>query len=169
MKNSAQIAYEGLLTALSVVLLWLAAAVPAVGWGGCICAGILPAVMLSKRRVRAGTIIYTSTMVLSLILLPAKRYAIVYALFFGIYPLVKYAIERLDNLSLEWICKLIYAAITFAVLYFIAKLGLIILVDRLSNQPVFILAALFFIGFIFYDIIFSKMIALFSTLFKYVK
>ena len=28
MKNSAQIAYEGLLTALSVVLLWLAAAVP---------------------------------------------------------------------------------------------------------------------------------------------
>ena len=108
-------------------------------------------------------------MVLSLILLPAKRYAIVYALFFGIYPLVKYAIERLDNLSLEWICKLIYAAITFAVLYFISKLGLIILMDRLSNQPIFILAALFFIGFIFYDIIFSKMIALFSTLFKYVK
>ena len=93
MKSSAQIAYEGLLTALSVVLLWLAAAVPAIGFGGCICAGVLPAVMLSKRKVRAGAIIYTSTMVLAFILLPNKRYAVAYALFFGIYPFIKYVMR----------------------------------------------------------------------------
>lgn len=169
MKNSAQIAYEGLLTALSVVLLWLAAAVPTIGLGGCVCAGILPAVMLSKRKIRAGAIIYVSTMILSLILLPTKRYAIAYALFFGIYSFVKYAIEGFNNLPFEWFCKLIYAMITFVVLYFVVKLGFIVISSSLSKQPVFILAALFFIAFIFYDIIFSKMIALFNIFFKYVK
>lgn len=169
MKSSAQIAYEGLLTALSVVLLWLAAAVPAIGFGGCICAGVLPAVMLSKRKVRAGAIIYTSTMVLAFILLPNKRYAVAYALFFGIYPFIKYAIERLNNLPLEWVCKLIYGAITLVILYFIIKLGFFMLGGRLSNQPIFILVALFFMAFIFYDIAFSKIIALFNVFFKYVK
>ncbi len=169
MKNSAQIAYEGLLTALSVVLLWLAAAVPAIGWSGCVCASVLPAIMLSKRKVKAGVIIYSSSVVLSLILLPVKKYAIAYALVFGIYPIIKYAIEKFNNLPLEWLFKLIYAAITFIIIYFIFKLGFIVLGGRLSNQPIFILATLFFIAFIFYDIIFSKMIALFSMFFKYIK
>lgn len=169
MRNSAQVAYEGLLTALSVVLLWLAAAVPAIGLGGCVCAGVLPAVMLSKRKVRAGAIIYVSTAILALILLPTKKYALAYTFLFGIYPFIKYAIERLNNLPLEWVCKLIYATIAFVILYFIVKLGFIVLGGRLSNQPVFILVTLFFIAFIFYDIVFSKIIALFNVFFKYVK
>ena len=40
---------------------------------------------------------------------------------------------------------------------------------RLSNQPIFILVALFFMAFIFYDIAFSKIIALFNVFFRYVK
>lgn len=166
MRSSAQIAYEGLLTALSVVLLWIAAAVPAIGWGGCICAGVLPAVMISHRKVKAGVIIYISAALLSLILVPSKRYAVAYILFFGIYPLIKYAIEQFHNLPLEWLLKMLYAAVALAALWIILKMGLIVLGSKLSNQPVFILVLLFFVSFIIYDIIFSKMIALFIIFFK---
>lgn len=166
MKKSAQVAYEGLLTAFSVVILWLASAMPAISFAGCICAGLLPAVVISKKRFKAGVIVYTATLFLSLIIVPSKRYVFAYALFFGVYPLVKYAIEQVNNLPIEWILKIIYATFLAFALYVVIRLGLVTINSKLSARPFFFLVVAFFSGFIIYDIIFSKMIALFNMFFK---
>ena len=166
MRSSMRMAYGGVLTAVSVTLLLVASLSAATGWGCCICAGMVPAVPLAKRQVRVGLLIYVATLLLSVLLVPVKRYVLAYMLFFGFYPLVKYGIERLHRLVFEWAAKLGFAAILGAVLWQFVRSGLLILGTRAAALPPLVLFAAYFAAFIFYDIIFSKIIALFRVLFR---
>lgn len=166
MKRSLFVAYGGLLTALSVILLVLASVAPGSGWGLCISAGMLPAVPLAHRQVRLGTHIYAATALLSFLVVPGKRFAIAYTVLFGVYPLIKYGIERLHCLPLEWLCKLAYAGGVAGFLLRLLRLGMLSLAGRAADAPHAVLVLAFLAAFVCYDILFSKIIALFRILFR---
>lgn len=166
MKHSRFVAYGGILTALSVVLLTLASVTPGSGWTLCICAGMLPAIPLARRQVRLGICVYITSALLALLIVPAKRFAIGYTMMFGMYPLVKYGIERLHCLLLEWLCKLMYAGCIEGFLLHLLRLGMISLTGRVAEVPHAALTLAFFAAFVCYDIVFSKIIALFRILFR---
>lgn len=166
MKYSKQAAYGGMLTCVSIVLLVLASAALAFGWGLCICAGMVPAIALARRQIRTGVLVYAATALLSAVLVPGKRFAIAYTLLFGIYPLIKYGIERLHVLALEWACKLVYAAALLALLWLFIRRGLLILGSQAGMIPGWALSVAFLAAFVCYDIVFSKIIALFRVIFR---
>lgn len=160
MKQTLRLAQGGMLAALSLVLLLLACISPGSGWGLCIAAGMIPAIPLAHRQVRTGLMIYAVTTLLALILVPRKGYAVAYALLFGVYPIVKYFIERIQILFIEWLCKLLYGCILGFVVVALFHRGFMPLSEcstRLS-YPIFFCG--FMIAFALYDILFSKIIAL---------
>lgn len=68
-------------------------------------------------------LIYLVTSVLSAILLPSKITAAEYILFAGIYPILKFMMERrIKNDILLWAVKLIYMAVVLVLFYFASKL-----------------------------------------------
>ena len=166
MKYTTRVAYGGMLTGVSIVLLVFASAAPAFGWGLCICAGMVPAVALARRQVRTGVLVYAATALLAALVVPGKRYAVAYTLLFGIYPLVKYAIEHIRVLAAEWACKLAYAAALMLLLWQLVQRGLLLLNGQLGSFPIWAIAAAFLAAFVCYDIIFSKIIALFRVIFR---
>ena len=159
MKQTVHVAYGGVLTALSLVLLLLCS--PASGWGLCMTAGMLPAIPLSCGRVRTGVMVYVATSILGVLLVPTKRYVAAYILLFGMYPMIKYAIECVRRMPLEWALKLLYAGSLLLVLY--RLLGLTPL--HATALPRIVVIPVGFAAFVCYDILFSKIIALFCMIF----
>lgn len=134
--------------------------------GLCISAGMLPAIPLAHRQVRLGVHIYAATALLAFLVVPGKRFAVAYAVLFGVYPLMKYGIERLHRLPLEWVCKLAYAGCVAGFLLHLLRLGILPLAGRAADAPHAALVLAFLIAFVCYDVLFSKIIALFRIFFR---
>ena len=143
MKRSLFAAYGGLLTACSIVLLLLASVAPGAGWGLCISAGMLPAIPLAHRQVRLGVHIYAATALLAFLVVPGKRFAVAYAVLFGVY-----------------------AGCVAGFLLHLLRLGILPLAGRAADAPHAALVLAFLIAFVCYDVLFSKIIALFRIFFR---
>ena len=96
------------MAACSVAVLWFASVTPS-GWLGLTAAaGLFPAAAVLAAGRSAGYFSWAASSVLALLLLPHKGSALLYAIFLGLYPVVKSRIESLRRLPLEWCLKLIY-------------------------------------------------------------
>lgn len=118
--KSKNISFGGLMAALALLLLYMAGVVPS-GRFGLIAAssyaiGICVAVMGIKLSFAA----YAAVTVLSFVLIPDKTIALLFAIFFGNYPMVKLLIEKIRRLGIEWLVKIVvfnvYAIIGWFVL-----------------------------------------------------
>ena len=163
------LALSAMLTALSVLLLYLAAVLPSAQLAVTAVASLLPAAAVIRCGYAWSAGVYAATAVLLLLLLPQKGPALAYALIVGHYPILKSLIERLDKLVLEWILKLALFYGLLCVYYFgFSKFFL-----ELVTVPEGLLVWFFLGGgvvFVLYDIGFSKLIGLFSDrIGKYIK
>lgn len=107
--------------ALALALLYLASVVPS-GTLALLAVSALPTAMIvvvSGKKVAACQ--YAATAVLALLLLPEKNTAIMYAMFFGHYSIVKSLIERLDRLWLEWLLKLLTYLLSAGLIYVLLR------------------------------------------------
>lgn len=107
MKKSIVIAFSGIFTALSVVLLYFGGIV----W---IFSYIVPLlssfiVMIAKKsfNLRTSLIIYISVSIISIFILPDKECALLYVMFFGYYPIIKDNIEKFKSKILSIIFKFV--------------------------------------------------------------
>lgn len=100
---------------------------------------------------------YAVTSVLGLILLPVKSPAILYAGFFGYYPLVKLFAERLGGKKLRWGVKIIVFNAALTAFYFLARA---VFADVIGNtpMPLWLLWAAANGAFILYDLALSQLI-----------
>jgi len=98
---------------------------------------------------------YVATSALAILLTPSS--AVMYVLFFGWYPSVKYLVERIDKRIPEWIIKLLLFNAAFAALYFIFPA---VITDITPNfaEIFYVMAAILNAAFIVFDIGLSKII-----------
>ena len=114
------IALSGLLSAVALVLLYLAGLIPS-GWIGVTAvAGLAVAVAVSSAGLQCGFMTYIVSGLLAVLLIPAKQTALVYGAMFGLYPLLKLLIERVKNRVLEYLLKLVFFNVILFALYHIA-------------------------------------------------
>ncbi|MEG2119487.1 MAG: hypothetical protein RRY53_03965, partial [Pseudoflavonifractor sp.] len=92
-KGAGRVALVGILDALSLVFLYLSSISPLGQLGIMALAGLMPVAAVVSGGFPAGVFCYATTGILSLILVPNKGNALLYLLFFGAYPLVKYLNE----------------------------------------------------------------------------
>ena len=158
--GAGRIALVGMLTALSLVFLYLSVLTPTARLGVVAIAGLLPAGAVVSAGLGAGFFCYAATGILGFLLLPDKGHALLYLIFFGLYPMVKYLIERLRNLPGEWICKLAFFNGILTLFWFGLSTVLLPFLPAALNQ-VWMVYLAGNAAFIIYDIGFSKLIALY--------
>ena len=147
-----KLAASAVLSALGVVLLYLASLFETIDLSITMLVSFLSAFAVEELRGRYPVLIYAVTGILSLLLLPQKFCAVVYLLFFGVYPVARPLLSRLPrllsfllklamfNLSLLFlvlICRFLLPELAvegFGLLLFIAANGAFIIYDILLSM-----------------------------------
>lgn len=106
-RHGARAAFPALLGALSLAVLYGAALVPSGKAGLAAVAGLGPCAATASIGMAAGFLCWGGVSLLALLLLPDKLCALLFAAFFGLYPMVKALAERLKKVG-EWLVKLAF-------------------------------------------------------------
>ena len=160
--GTSRIALVGVLAALSLVILLLAAISPSGRMGIVAVAGLVNAAAVISGGLRSGFLCWAAASLLGLILSPDKGNVLLYLLFFGVYPMVKSMIERLRKAPLEWLYKLAFFNIVLTFCWFVLRDAL------LAGLPVvFEQLWVLYVGgnavFLVYDYGFSKLVMLYAA------
>lgn len=107
MKNSKIIAYSGVATALSVVMLFLGSIFWVLGYTMPLVASLVMIILLDSISQKSALLTFISTSIISFILLNDKECVLLYILFFGYYPLIRDKINDIKPKFLSYLLKFI--------------------------------------------------------------
>ena len=158
--NTQKLTRTGLLTALSCVLISVTSFFPTLDLTITAFSGLITAVVM----IHCGTIysvsMYAATSILAFIILPDKTMAVLYAAFFGYYPILKSWFEKLNTPALRWGAKLVLFNAVYYVLWFLLKN--IFIMELPQIEGIIFLAQLVLNGtFVVYDIGMTRLIFLY--------
>lgn len=167
MKRSVCAAFSGLLCALGVVLLFLSGIVSVFAYLMPVLAGMLLIFSNAHFSAPVSLCIYAATAVLGLVLVPDHECALLYALFFGYYPVLFARLERLRPAVLRWGAKLLLfnAALTLCE-WLLVVLFRIPFDDALGVWGIVLLYLLFNLLFVLYDRLFGRAAVLYDRRLK---
>lgn len=92
-RTTRRLAVSAMLAALSVVLLWIGSLVEVLDLSAAAIASMLVVFAVIEMSYRYGMLVFAVAAVLSLLLLPVKTPALIYAAFAGYYPVLKALLE----------------------------------------------------------------------------
>lgn len=107
MKNSKVIAYSGVATALSIVMLFLGSIFWVLGYTMPLVASLVMIILLDSISQKSALFTFISTSIISFILLNDKECVLLYILFFGYYPLIRDKINDIKPKFLSYLLKFI--------------------------------------------------------------
>lgn len=151
-----KIALGGVLAAFTVLSLYISAILPANKFFFFGLSSVFIAVVLVETGVKNGWVFYAATTLLALLVLPDKLHVIPYALFFGIYGIVKYYAEKVKKFVVEFIIKLFYFNLTIIPSFLLA--GRATGLPASERFPWWILLAAANAAFLVYDYAFTVFI-----------
>lgn len=119
MDRTGKLTRGGLFTALSLICVYISTIIPAsklylLGISSCV---IIISVITTG--IKNSIIVYTASSILCIILIGLKWNVLAYIILFGSYGFIKYFIERLNNLVLEIILKLVFFNIAVLIIYYL--------------------------------------------------
>lgn len=134
-------------------------------------AGLFTAVVLIELNPKWSIAVYIATSILALLIVPVKESAILYVMLFGHYSIIKSLIERLNNLVLEWVFKILMFNAIILVSYFgmIYILGFTAILEEFKEfgtYGAFIFLALANVVFVIYDIAFTRLATYYCKIFR---
>ena len=100
-------ALGGVFAALTICLLYLGSLLPSVRLTLLCLSSVLSSVAVIESGSAYAFLVYCASAAAGFFLLPDKFMALMYTGFFGYYSILKYWVERLQKLWLEWILKLL--------------------------------------------------------------
>ena len=165
-KKSAQIALGGLFSALCVVLMFMTGLFPFATYAlPALAGGMLVAVVVEMGAKTALTV-YASAALLSLFIVADKEAALMFAFFFGYYPILKEKLEKLPSRLIEYIAKfgVFNAAVISAFLLMVKIFGFSEIAQEfgeLGKYGIWIMLGLGNITFLLYDIALTRYISLY--------
>ena len=155
-----ELARCGLLTGVTVAVLYLGSIVVPFQATACVIASISPVVLLLRRaRVRTVTLMYLASSVLAFILVPRKNIVVAYSMICGPYPILKYGIECYIPRFWQWSCKLICANLFLAIGLVVAHYVFLIAFEMTTTRAWLYYWCAANLFFVIYDIGLSRLIA----------
>ena len=118
--KSKYIAESGVLIALTLVILFSTSIFSISTLSILTVASCLIPVAIIRTSIKNAILVYIASSILSFILIPTNI-AIYYTLFFGIYGIIKHIIEKVRNIPLEILLKLISFNVLLGITYLITK------------------------------------------------
>jgi hypothetical protein len=147
--KSNRIAKGGIFTALSLILLYLSSILPTNKLFMLIIASCIIPLSIMITGIKNTIVVYSAVSLLSFFIIPSKIISAVYILIFGSYGFVKYFIEKLRNVPLEIILKLLYFNIASVIILAIYKL-LFFKIPNI-NINIYLVILAIEIAFVIYD------------------
>lgn len=158
-KSTKRLSRLALLTALGTAFLFLGSVLPSAQLAVTALAGFFAAAALMMYGFGWAIGVYVITAALALLVLPAKECAILYAAFFGLYPLLKAFLEsRIHAQTPCWGAKLLVYTVAFFAWWLLAA-GIGLPEGILSHW--YVLWPLGAAAFAAYDICFSFLVKLY--------
>lgn len=105
--NSKRIATNAFLIALTIIILYLNIILPISTISILTLSSAFIPIALIRNSIKDAFLVYISSSIISFFLLPLNI-VLLYICFFGIYGIVKYFIEKINNITLEIILKLAF-------------------------------------------------------------
>lgn len=119
--HTRRLTFVGMLCALCVGAQLFACMLPS-GWLGITAiSGVIPAVALLAGGAGAGIFCWIVSGILGIIFLPNKVISILFLIFFGLYPIIKYYIEKINRRLAQWGVKLLYFNATLLVVRYLLQ------------------------------------------------
>lgn len=155
-KNTRRIAVTALMTALSVIFIYLASILPTGLLALTAAASLFCIAAVIECGFSAAGFVYIGTNILSLLLVSDKSVILPYACFFGYYPILKSLIERTGKMYIEWVLKLLVFNTAFLILKFVFSSVIFDISALKGSFP--LLLMLFNAAFVIFDIGVTKLI-----------
>ncbi|NTV89903.1 MAG: hypothetical protein HGA22_06020 [Clostridiales bacterium] len=162
--SAKKIALGGILGALVLICLFFAVTLPTSRISLYALASFFVSVIIIEAGISTGWLFYVSTGLLSFVILPDKVGIIPYLVFFGLYGIVKYYIEKLDSIILEYVLKLVYFNACLVAAIFLIRNFFV--TDITVNLPWWIVIVLLEVVFVIYDYVYTLFVAYFREKIK---
>lgn len=118
--KSKYMAESGVLVALTLIVLFSTSILSISTLSILTVASCLIPIAIIRTSVKNAILVYLASSILSFVLIPTNI-AVYYTLFFGIYGLIKYTIEKVRNMPFEILLKLTCFNILLGIIYLITK------------------------------------------------
>ena len=141
-----EITLSAALIALTIIILYLNLLLPISTLSILTLASLLVPIALMRGSMKSAILVYVASSIIGFFILPINI-IILYILFFGIYGIVKYYIEKINKLPLELLLKLIFFNIIFFIPFFIFKSFIAIEITKLPIWLFWIIAQIVFLVF----------------------
>ena len=119
MKKTSKIALSAVFAALSVALMALVSIIPNLELALPAISGLFVAVIVIEVDKKWALGVWAAVSLLSLIVVPNKAAAIIYAVFFGYYPVLKSVLESKTPRAVEYIIKILTFSVVMSLSYFL--------------------------------------------------
>lgn len=120
-KRTKRLTVCAMLCALGVVILLMGSFITVMDLSMAVIASLLCVVAVIEYGGAWPWMIYAATSILSLVLIPNKEVAALYAIFFGFYPIIKEKLEKRSRVF-AWVCKEIIFHIVLAACFAVWKM-----------------------------------------------
>lgn len=168
-----KIAFGGVTSALSLTIMFLTGLIPTLTYAMPAISGALLMMLAIEINPKFAGAVYMSVSILSFLVVADKEAAVMYALFFGYYPIIKGFIEKNTKAVFSWIIKYIIFNIAVISSYFIVTRLLGIGFDDMGLFGKYALPALLALAnivFAVYDIALTRLVSMYLYSWqKYVK
>lgn len=119
--SSFKVALGGVIASLSIVLMLLTGIIPVLTYAVPVICGALLMILVIEVSPRLAISVYAAIAILSVLIVADKEAAVMYAAFFGYYPILKGFLEKHLKKILCWIMKYIVFNITMIISYFLVS------------------------------------------------
>ncbi len=158
-----RLTFPALMAALSLALLYVSAVLPTGHWGVAAAAGLFPAAAVCTVGLWGGVGCYAAVAVLGLLLVPDRLVALLYALFFGLYPVVKSPMEQIKNRWLSLSVKIVYFNAVLTLFYLVFSRLFLPALPQIVEGRGWLLYLAGNVIFLVYDFGLTKLIAFYQA------
>ena len=158
-KKTKRLTVSAMMAALATAILYLGSFIEVLDISVAVLASLFSAVILIEYGKGAPWSVYGITSILSLLILPNKLPALMYAIFFGYYPIIKANVERIRSRLISWAIKLCIFIAATVLLLFSLKLFTAELEVPYGNLYIIAFVALTAVTLVLYDIALTRVIS----------
>lgn len=165
-KASKKVALGGVVSALSLLFMFLTGIFPFAEYALPAISGIALVVLVIELDKKTAYIAYIAVGILSMLVAPVKESAVLFVFFLGFYPILKSSVEQIKSIVLEWTVKmgLFNLAIVAAYLSMTYLLGMSEVLADLSGGFKYGILVFWLLGnatFVLYDIALSQLVVMY--------
>jgi len=159
--NAKKLALGGVLLALTVTAVFFAVLLPASKLSLYALSSFFVSIVIIESGAKYGWMFYIASCILSFVIVQEKTGAVPFLTFFGIYGIIKYYAEKIANIVIEYVLKLIYFNINLASAFLLAKQFVPGLLQ--VGFPLYLTVIGFEAAFIVYDYVYTLFIKYYRT------